>query len=52
MVPLGTITYKDSIGESTIDLIFATSLLWERLISYGIENKFDDDSDHQPIPSQ
>ena len=52
MVPVGTTTYKESMGESTIDLIFATPLLSESLISCGIEDKFDHDSDHQPILSQ
>ena len=52
MVPLGTTTYKESTRESTIDLIFATPLLLESLISCGIEDKFDHDSDHKPISSQ
>lgn len=52
MVPVGTATYKESTGESTIDLIFATPLLSESLISCDIEEKFDHDSDHQPILSR
>ena len=52
IVPVGTTTYKESIRKTTIDLIFATLLLSESLISYGMENKFDDNSDHQPILSQ
>ncbi len=52
IVSVGTTTFKESKGESTIDLIFATLLLLESLISCGIEDKFDHDSDHQPIPSQ
>ncbi len=52
MVLVGTTTYKESTGESTIDLIFATPLLSESLISCGIEDIFDHDSDHQPILSQ
>ncbi len=52
MVPVETTTYKKSTGESTIDLIFATPLLSESLISCGIEDKFDHHSDHQPISSQ
>ncbi len=52
MVPVGTTTYKESTGESIIDLIFTTPLLPESLISCGIEDKFDHDSDHQPILSQ
>ena len=52
MVPTGTATYKESTGESTIDLIFATTVLAESLISCGIAEKFDHDSDHQPILSQ
>ncbi len=52
MVPVETTTYKESTGESTIDLIFATPLLSESFISCGIEDKFDHDSDHKPILSQ
>ncbi len=52
MVSVGTITYKEYTGESTIDLIFATPLLLESFISCGIEDKFDHDSDYQPILSQ
>ncbi len=52
MVPVGITIYEESTGESTIDLIFATPLLSESLISCGIEDKFDHDSDHQPILSQ
>ncbi len=46
MVPVGPTTYKESMGESTIDLIFVTPLLSESLIYCGIEDKFDHDSDH------
>ena len=52
MVPTGTATYKESTGKSTIDLIFATDLLSESLISCGIAEEFDHDSDHLPILSQ
>lgn len=46
MVPVGTLSYKESIEESTIDRIFATLLLLESFISYNIEEKFDHDLDH------
>lgn len=49
LVSTGTITYKESTGENTIDLVFATGLLSESLISCGIAEQFDHDSDHQPI---
>ncbi len=52
IVPVGTTTCKESTGESTIDLIFAVPLFLESLISCGIEDKFDHNSDHQPILSQ
>ncbi len=52
MVPVGTTIYKESTGESTINLIFASPLLPESLISCGIKDKFDHNSDHQPILSQ
>ena len=52
MVPLGTATYNESTGESTIDLIFATPLLSESLIQCQIAESFDHDSDHQPILSR
>ena len=52
MVPVGTATYKESTGESTIDLIFAMPLLSESLISCDIAGDFDHDSDHQPILSK
>ena len=52
MVPVGTTNYKESTGESTIDLIFATPLILDSLISCGIEDKFDHDLDRQPILSQ
>ncbi len=48
-VPVGTATYREFTGESTIDLIFATSLLSESLNSYDVAGDFDHDSDHQPI---
>ena len=51
MVPTRIATYKESTRESTIDLIFATTVLLESLISCGIAEKFDYDSDHQPILS-
>lgn len=52
MVSVGTTTYKESTGESTIDLIFATPLLSESINSCDIARDFDNDSDHELIPSK
>ena len=52
MVPVGTATYKESTGKSTIDLVFATPLLSDSLIYCKIAKDFDHDSDHQPILSK
>ena len=38
MVPVGTAIYKESIGKSTTDLIFATPLLSKSIISCNIVN--------------
>lgn len=42
-------SYKESTGESTINLIFATLLLTKNLIIYDIVGNFDHDSEHQSI---
>ena len=52
MVPVGIATYKESTGESTINLIFATPLLSESIISCDIAEDFNHNSDHQPILSK
>ena len=52
MVFVGTAIYKESTRESTINLIFATSLLLKSLVCYKIEDNFDHDSDHHPILSE
>ncbi len=52
MVPFCTAIYGEPIGESTIDLIFATPLLSESLISCDVAEDFDHDSDHQLILSK
>ena len=52
MVPVGTATYRESTGESTIDLIFATTLLSESFISWDVVGDFDHDSAHRPILSK
>lgn len=52
MIPVGTATYKESTGKSTIDLIFATPLLSESIISCNIAGDFNHGSDHQPILSK
>lgn len=49
MVFTKTATYKEFIGENIIDLIFATALLSESLISCGITEEFDYNSDQLPI---
>lgn len=52
MVPVGITTYKESTGKSTIDLIFATPLLSDNIISCDIVGDFDYNLDHQPILSK
>lgn len=52
IVSVSTATYKESIRESTINLVFATPLLTESLITCSIAGDFDHDSDHQPILSK
>lgn len=52
MICVKTATYKKSIRESTIDLIFATSLLLESLICCKIVENFNHDSDYQLILSE
>ena len=49
MVSVDTATYKKSNGESIIDLVFATPLLTESLITCDVAGDLDHDSDHQPI---
>ena len=46
MVPIETAIYKESTGKSTINLIFTTTVLLESLISCGIAEKFDHNSDY------
>lgn len=52
MVPVRMATNKGSTGKSTIDLIFAMSLLSESLISCKIAEEFDHDLDHQLVISK
>ena len=49
MVSVKTAIYKEFTGKSTINLIFAISLLLKSLIYCKIAKNFDHDSDHQPI---
>lgn len=51
-IPIGTIIYKQSIGKSSIDFVFAIRLLLESLISCKIVEQFDYDLDRQLIFSQ
>lgn len=46
------VIYKESIGKSKINLIFVIVFLLENLISYGIAEELDHDSDHLSILSQ
>ena len=46
MVLIGTVIYKKSIEESTLDLVFAMPLLIKSLIVCDIAGDFDYDSDH------
>lgn len=52
MVSVSTKTYKESTGESTIDLIFATPLLLKNIISCDIAGNFNHNSDYQSILSK
>ena len=52
IVPVGTAIYKKSTRKSDIDLVFATPLLTESLITCNIARDFDYNSDHQPILSK
>ena len=52
MVSVSTATCRESHGESHIDLIFATPLSSENIISFDIVGDFDHDSDHPPISSK
>ncbi len=52
MVLVGTATYRESLRESAIDLIFAIPLISESLISCDVAGDFDYDSDHQLIVSK
>ncbi len=52
MVPVDTATERESIGESTIDLIFATPLLSENIISCYVAGDFNHDSYYQLILSK
>lgn len=49
IVPIKIAIYKKSIEENIIDLIFATTLLLENLISCGITKEFNHDFDYLPI---
>lgn len=51
IVPVGTTTYKKSIGKNIIIFIFATPFVSKSLISCSIEETFDYNLDHQPISS-
>ena len=52
MVFIGMAIYKESIGKSTIDLIFATPLFLENLVRCKIAEDFNHDSDYQFILSE
>lgn len=46
MVPVRMAIYKESTGESTMDLIFATPQFFESLIYYKIAEYFDNDLEY------
>ncbi|GKT52007.1 uncharacterized protein ColSpa_12188 [Colletotrichum spaethianum] len=48
-LPVGTITYMEGDGRSTIDLCLITVGLVDRLIKYGIDDNVNHESDHLPI---
>ena len=49
LVPIGTITYSEGLGKSTIDFFFATPLITESLLTCKIADSLDHHSDHMPI---
>ena len=49
VLPRGITTYKKGEYKSTIDLVFATKLLVDNLISCSTLNEHDHDSDYLPI---
>ena len=51
VLPRGITTYGERGYKSTIDLVFATKLLVDSLISCSTSDKHDHDSDHLPILS-
>ena len=51
VLPRGMTTYEEQGYKSTIDLVFATKLLVDSLISCNISDEHDHDSDHLPILS-
>ncbi len=51
VLPRGMTTYEERGYKSTIDLVFATKLLVDSLISCNTSDEHDHDSDHLPILS-
>ena len=51
VLPRSITTYKDCGYKSTIDLVFATKLVVDSLISYNTSDKHDHNSNHLPILS-
>ena len=52
MVLLEMVTYEESLGKDTINLVFAIPLLLQSYICYKITEEFDHNSDYQPILSK
>ena|SRR5436190_23216415 len=52
LTPPGTITWEDREQSSTVDLIFSTAGLEQRVISYCVDSSLENDSDHHPISTQ
>lgn len=51
-LPTGTVTYDEKNHQSCIDLCYATPDIVNRIISSGIDNTMDHNSDHLPITTR
>ena len=49
LFPPGSITFDESRGKTTINLVFATPWVQERKIYCGIREELDHQSDHLPV---
>src|SRR5436190_4314811 len=52
LTPPGTITWEDRGQSSTVDLIFSTAGLEQRVVSCCVDSSLENGSDHHPISTQ